>query len=101
MITASTFFSGTINTVDAVIGNFVNSAYTHLIQANSGIITLLFTFYVMLLGYQFLSHKHHFNMMVMVQHLITMLIVFGMVMNWRFYHLLVYNIFTNEPTPSY
>lgn len=97
MITVSSFFSGTLNTVDAVIGNFVNTAYVNFVQANEGVITLLFTFYVMMLGYQFLSHTHHFNISTVIKHIIVMLCVYGMVMNWQLYHLFVYNIFTNEP----
>lgn len=97
MITADTFFSGTMNTVDAVIGNFVNNAYTHFVQANSNVITLLLTMYVIFLGYQFLNHSHHFNLNVIVRQMIVMLGVYGMVMNWKLYNLFVYQIFTNEP----
>lgn len=97
MITVQSFLSSTLNTVDAVIGNFVNIAYTHFIQANAGVITLLFTFYVMLLGYQFLHHNHHFNLSTVTRHIVVMLCVYGLVMNWKLYHLFVYKIFTNEP----
>lgn len=97
MITVNTFFSGTLNTVDAVIGNFVNVAYMHFVQSNARVITLLFTFYIMMLGYQFLTHNSNFNMMVVIKRLVTMLCVYGLVMNMRLYHLFIYNIFTNEP----
>lgn len=97
MINVSSFFTGTLNTVDAVIGNFVSLAYANLIQANAGIITVLFTFYVMMLGFKFLNHSHHSNLMAMIQHFITMLAVYGLIMDWQLYHLFVYNIFTNEP----
>lgn len=97
MITIDSFFSGTMNTVDAVIGNFVNTAYTHFVQANAGLITMVFTVYVMFLGYQFLFHSHHFNLSVVTKHIVTMLCVYALVMNWRLYHLFVYNIFTTEP----
>ncbi|MBV9575904.1 MAG: type IV secretion system protein [Gammaproteobacteria bacterium] len=97
MITVNAFLSSTLNTVDAVISNFVNTAYMNFIQANTGLITLLFTLYVMLLGYQFLFHVHHFNLNVVTRRLIVMLCVYGLVMNWNLYHLFVYNIFTNEP----
>jgi len=97
MITVSAFFSGTMNTVDAVIGNFVNKAYINFIQANSEVITLIFTFYIMLIGYQFMTHSRHFNLNVAIKKLIVMLCVFGLVMNWEVYNLFVYNIFTNEP----
>jgi len=97
MITVNSFLSSTLNTVDAVIGNFVSIAYTHFIQANSGVITALFTLYVMLLGYQFLHHNHHFNLSTVTRHIVVMLCVYGMVMNWKLYHLFVYKIFTTEP----
>jgi len=97
MITVDSFFSGTLNTVDAVIGNFVNTAYQHFIQANAGVITLLFTLYVMLLGYQFLFHGHHFNLSSITRHMVVMLCVYGLVMNWNLYNMLVYKVFTTEP----
>ncbi len=97
MITVNSFVSETLNTVDAVIGNLVHGAYVNFIQANAGMITLMFTVYVMFLGYQFLNHQHHFNMSNVMRHLIIMTCVYGMVMNWQLYQLFVYNIFTNEP----
>lgn len=97
MIIASAFFSGTLNTVDAVIGNFVSTAYTHFVQANAGVITLLFTVYVMFLGYQFVNHTLQFNLTVLMRRLIVMLCVYALVMNWHLYNLFVYRIFTTEP----
>lgn len=97
MIEFNSFFSGSMNTVDAVIMNFVHNAYVNFIQANAEVITLMFTFYVMLIGYQFISHHHHFQIGDVVKRLILMLSVYGLVMNWQLYHLFVYNIFTNEP----
>ena len=97
MITVDTFFSGTLATVDTVIGQFVQQAYSHFVQANATVITLLFTFHIMLLGYRFLTHTHHLNLSTMMRHLVVMLSVFGLVMRWDLYNLFVYNIFTNEP----
>jgi type IV secretion system protein VirB6 len=97
MIPYNSFFSEAMHTVDAVINHFVHNAYVHFIQANSSVITLLFTLYVMFLGYQFINHHHHFQIGEVVKRIILMLCVFGLVMNWQLYHLLVYNIFTNEP----
>lgn len=96
-ILVSSFISDTLNTVDAVIGDFVNISYNNFISANSGIITLLFTVYVIHFGYRFLNHDHHFNMSHVMRHLIVMLMVYGLVMNWNIYNVFVYNIFTNEP----
>ncbi len=97
MIIVTSFITSSLNTVDAVIGNFVQSAYINLVQANSGVITLLFTFYIMMIGYQFLNHHHHFQLSVIIQKMIVMLSVYGLIMNWQLYYLFVYNIFTNEP----
>lgn len=97
MISVDTFFSGTLNTVDAVIGNFVNIAYANFLQANAGLITSLFTVYVILIGYQFLTHAQTFNLMSLTRHLIVMLCVYGLIMNWELYNLFVYKIFTTEP----
>lgn len=97
MIEFNNFFSQSMNTVDNVITNFVHNAYIHFIQANTNVITLLFTLYIMMLGYQFISHHHHFQIGDVLKRLILMLCVFGLVMNWQLYHLFVYNIFTNEP----
>lgn len=97
MISVKTFFSDTLNTVDAVIGNYVNIAYTHFVQSNSGVITLLFTVYIIFLGYRFLNHDPQANLSYMTRHLIVMLSVYGMLMSWHLYNLFIYNIFTNEP----
>lgn len=97
MITVDSFFSGTLNTVDNVIGDFVNLAYTHFVQANAEMITLLFTVYVMFLGYQFLSHHHHFNLNTVIRHILVLLCVYALVMNWKLYDLFIYKIFTTEP----
>src|SRR5205085_173554 len=61
------------------------------------LISLLFTFYVMFLGYRFLFHDHHFNLSTVTKHMVVMLCTYGMVMHWDLYHLFVYDIFTNEP----
>lgn len=97
MISASSFFSDTLNTVDAVIGNFVSTAYNNFIQTNMPVITLIFTVYVMFIGYRFLTHEHHLSMSQIMQRMVVMLIVYGMVINWNLYNVFVYNIFTNEP----
>ena len=97
MISAKTFFSDTLNTVDAVIGNYVSIAYTHFVQANAGVITLLFTVYIIFLGYRFLNHDQQISISYVTRHVIVMLCVYGMLMSWHLYNLFVYNIFTNEP----
>lgn len=98
MITVSSFFSGTLNTVDAVIGSFVHTAYQHFMQANAGLITLLFTVYIMFLGLKFLYSSQLVSAGFLIKHIVLMLCVYGLVMNWQLYHLFVYNIFTTEPS---
>ena len=97
MIGVENFISGTLATVDTVIASFVTHAYQALIQANAQVITMLFTVYIMLIGYRFINHHHHFNLQEIVRHLTVMLIVYGLIMKWEVYHLLVYDVFTNEP----
>ncbi|MEO8400579.1 MAG: type IV secretion system protein [Gammaproteobacteria bacterium] len=97
MITAQSFFTDTLNTVDAVIGNFVKTAYTNFLETNSGVITLLFTLYIIFLGYRFLNHDEKVSLSYLTRHLIVMLCVYSMLMSWHLYNLFVYNIFTNEP----
>lgn len=97
MITANSFISDTLNTVDLVIGNFVSTAYANFVQGNSDVITLAFTVYVMFLGYQFLNHQQNFNLSTVTRHILVMVCVYGMIMNWQLYQLFVYNVFTNEP----
>jgi len=96
-IPADSIFSGAMNTVDSVIGNFVHDVYVNLVQANATVITLLFTLYVMMLGYQFISHHHHFQIAEVVKRIILMLSVYALVMNWQLYHLFFYKVFTSEP----
>lgn len=81
-----------------MIGNFVNLTYQNFIAANSGTITLLFTVYVMFLGYLFLNHDHRFGMYQIMRKMIVMLVVYGLVMRWDLYNTFIYNIFTNEPS---
>ena len=97
MILVDTFISDTLNTVDAVINHFVNNAYTNFVQFNAATLTLIFTLYVILIGYQFLHHHPRFNLSTITKHLIVMLCVYGLIMNWNLYDLFIYNIFTNEP----
>lgn len=97
MISVHTFFSGTLTTVDTVVSHFVNQVYTHLIQANFTVITVLFTLYIMFLGYRFMLHKANADLGNIIRHLIVMLCVYGLITSWNLYDLLVYSIFTNEP----
>lgn len=92
-----TFITDVLNTVDQVIGNFVQTSYQGLIQGNATVITLLFTFYIIVLGYRFVTHDLSSDLNTITRHLVSLLIVYGLIMSWDLYNVFVYNIFTNEP----
>jgi len=96
MILSDSIFSGVMNTVDAVMFDYVRDVYINFIQANASLITLLFTLSVMLMGYQFIS-QHSCEIWEVLRRIILMMCVYGLVMNWQLYHIFIYNIFTNEP----
>jgi type IV secretion system protein VirB6 len=96
-INATSFFTDTINAVDQMIGNFVQTAYEHLIQNNEALITLLFTFYIMWIGYRILTHTLKGDLMSLTRHLGLMLVVYSLLLSWQLYNQFFYNIFTNEP----
>ncbi len=91
------FFSDTLNVVDHVIGNFVKTAYQNFIEENTTTISLIFTAYIILIGYRILTHQSQEDMMTMTRRMIVMLVVYGMIMQWDLYNIFIYNIFTNEP----
>ncbi len=91
------FFSDTLNVIDQVIGNFVKTAYQNFIEQNTTTISLVFTFYIMLIGYRLLTHQYQEDFMIMVRRVIVMMVVYSLIMQWELYNIFVYNIFTNEP----
>lgn len=97
-LSAQTFITDTLTAVDSVIDQYVQTVYQHLVQQNSGTLILLCTFYILLLGYRFTMHTLSADLNTMSRHLITLLVVYGLIMNWSLYHLFIYNLFTNEPS---
>ena len=97
MIDPNAFFTDTMNTVDMVIGTFVQTVYNNLVQGNKLTITLLFTLYVMLIGYRILTNISQASSISIVRHLIIVSAIYGLLINWNLYNTLVYNVFTNEP----
>jgi type IV secretion system protein VirB6 len=97
MIVVSSFLTDTLGTVDAVIGSFVKMTYHNLVLANSGIITSIFTFYVILLGYRFVSHTETADLATIMRRMVVMLCVYSLIMRWDLYNIFIYNVFTNEP----
>lgn len=96
-ISAQNFATGILSMVDQVIGNFVQSGYTALVQDNTGVITALMTFYIILLGYRFFNHTMSADINTIARHLTALMIVYGFLISWNLYWLFFYNFFTNEP----
>jgi type IV secretion system protein VirB6 len=96
-LSTETFITDTLTAVDQVIGHFVQSVYQQLVQQHSGLLVLLATFYILLLGYRFTVHTLSADLNTISRHLIVLLIVYGLITHWPLYHLFIYNIFTNEP----
>lgn len=96
-ISAQNFATGILGMVDQVIGNFVQSGYTALVQGNAGVITALMTFYIILLGYRFFNHTLSADISTIARHLTALMIVYGFLLSWNLYWLFFYNFFTNEP----
>lgn len=96
-IDSNSFFTSCLQIVDSVIGNFVDHVFHALISQHSGEITLCFTLYVILMGYRFATHTISADILTITKHLILMLIVYGLIMNFGLYNKFIYNIFTQEP----
>src|SRR5688572_17002937 len=92
------FLTKVFNTINSIIDNFVQSTYHNLISNNSSAITLIFTLYVAVLGYRFLTdNSYSSDIGTITRHLVFVSIVYGLIMSWGFYNKVIYNIFTNEP----
>lgn len=96
-LSAHTFITDTLTAVDNVIEQYVQTVYQLLVQQHSGTLMLLCTLYILLLGYRFTIHTLSADLSTISRHLIVLLVVYGLIMNWSLYHLFVYNLFTNEP----
>ena len=96
-ISSDSFFTSCLKMVDGVIGNFVDHVFHTLVSQHSGEITLCFTLYVVLIGYRFMTHSLSSDVLTITKHLILMLIVYGLIMNFSLYTKFIYNVFTQEP----
>lgn len=83
---------------DQVIGHFVQTGYQQLISNNQTTLTLLMTFYIMLLGYKFATRTLEMDITVVAKHLLLLLVVYALLMRWDLFWLFFYNTFTNEPS---
>ncbi len=97
MLSVQSFITDTLAAVDDVIGYFVQTTYEQWVQHYSNTLVALSTLYIMLLGYRFATHTLSADLMTISRHLMVLLVVCSLCTNWSLYHLLIYNIFTNEP----
>jgi hypothetical protein len=96
-INSQTFIIDLLNTVDLAIGNFVHSGYQNLVANNQTVITLLMTFYIAWLGYKFMMHTLSLEISVFARHLVLLIILYALLIDWNLFYTFFYNIFTNEP----
>lgn len=92
------FVTDLLNTVDQVIGHFVQTGYQNFVANNQGTLTLMMTFYIMWLGYRFTMRTLEMDINTIAKHLVLLLIVYGLLTHWHIFWLFFYNIFTNEPS---
>jgi type IV secretion system protein VirB6 len=97
IINSQTFVTNLFNTVDLVIGNFVQSGYQNIVANNQNVITMIMTLYIAWLGYKFMMHSLSLEVSVFASDLILLLIVYGLLIDWNLFYTFFYNIFTNEP----
>jgi len=91
------FITDTLQLVDVTINAFVNKAFINLGGYINGLMMALATVYIMFFGLQVLYQKVNLELMTMVKTLSLLVIVMALTTHGPLYHLLVYNIFTNEP----
>jgi type IV secretion system protein VirB6 len=97
IIYSQAFVTDLFNTVDLVIGNFVQSGYQNLVANNQNVITMMMTLYIAWLGYKFMMHSLSLDVSVFARHLILLLIMYGLLIEWNLFYTFFYNVFTNEP----
>lgn len=91
------FISSTLSKVDAISVKFVSGTFNNIVSNSEGVITLVFTLYIIVMGYRFLTHTLDADISTITRKLIIMLIAYALLMNWELYNLFMYNIFTREP----
>jgi len=96
-ITLEKFVTDMLSAVDEVISAFVETGFHNLVSNNATTITLLMTAYVIWMGYRFLSRTMGMDIFSISRHLILLVIVYSLLMDWDLFCLFFYNIFTNAP----
>lgn len=92
------FISFLFNQINSVISIFVKNTYQNLISENTGVITAVFTLYVIILGYRyFFDESYSASLSSITRHLFAVLIVYSLILSWDIYNKVLYNVFTNEP----
>lgn len=96
-ITLEKFITDMLTVVDQVISSFVESGFRNLVSSNTTTITLLMTVYVIWIGYRFLSHTSDKDILSITKHLVMLVLVYALLMDWHLFCLFFYDIFTTEP----
>lgn len=91
------FITDTLQVVDTVTQHFVEQAFIHFVKENTTVLTLLFTVYVMLIGYRALFQPNTLSLPDLTRHVVLLMIVYSLIHSWDFYHRFIYKIFTQEP----
>jgi type IV secretion system protein VirB6 len=97
LINNNSFVSDLLNTVDLVISNFVQSGYKNLVANNQNVITMMMTLYIAWLGYRFMMHTLTLEVSALTRHLVLVIIVYALLIDWNLFYTFFYNVFTNEP----
>lgn len=92
------FITDALSEVDRVIGSFTHTVFNNLVNNNQTVITLCFTFYIMFLGYKFMTHTLSADIMTITRRIVVMLVVYALIMNLELFDMFLYKIFTQEPT---
>ncbi|BBB14778.1 Legionella vir homologue protein [Candidatus Rickettsiella viridis] len=96
-LSVNTFITDTLSAVDQTIEGFVHNVYQQFLQQYGYALTLLCTVYILVLGYRFTLHTLSADFNTLNRHILVLLMVYGLIINWSLYQLFIYNIFTNEP----
>ncbi len=96
-LSVNTFITDTLSAVDQVIEGFVSTVHQQFLQQYGYALTLLCTVYILLLGYRFTLHTLSADFNTLNRHILILLVVYSLIINWSLYQLFIYNIFTNEP----
>lgn len=94
----SGFTVNLLNSVDAAIRGFTQSAFQAVVQAHQTEIYLVLVLYVAIFGYLILTGSLEFTIMGAVRHVFFMAIVVALATNWGTFALYLNDFFTTGPS---